>query len=148
MSCWGCDSLSRIASAIGTPLFVDENQSRISFARMLIQVNVTKSLPTLYGREFTQAVEYDYWKPQFCAKCLKIRHMCTTMTTPEAPHPFEQLRSRRRPRRVLVLWATPRHQNLRTIVSPTVATVTSKPIPTHQIMLDPGAGGITTESEA
>lgn len=39
--------------------------ARISFAKMLIPVNVTKSLPTEvavmdpYGREFEQEVEYD-----------------------------------------------------------------------------------------
>ncbi|KAH0645588.1 hypothetical protein KY290_034369 [Solanum tuberosum] len=36
LSCWGADSLSRISSVLGTPLFVDECTSkieRISFAQ-------------------------------------------------------------------------------------------------------------------
>ena len=40
--------MSRIASAIGVPLFADEcttKQTRISYARMLIEVNVTKPIP-------------------------------------------------------------------------------------------------------
>lgn len=48
MRCWSSDSLSRIASLIGTPIYADEctsKQTRISFARMLIEVNATKALP-------------------------------------------------------------------------------------------------------
>jgi len=48
LNCWGVGSLSRIASAIGVPLFSDEyttKQTRISYARMLIEVNVTKAIP-------------------------------------------------------------------------------------------------------
>ncbi|XP_075106819.1 uncharacterized protein LOC142179834 [Nicotiana tabacum] len=48
ISCWSPDSLSRITSAIGVPKYADKctsKQTRISFARMLIEVNVTKPLP-------------------------------------------------------------------------------------------------------
>lgn len=48
MSCWSGDSLSRITGAIGVPKCADEcttKQTRILFARMLIEVNVTKTLP-------------------------------------------------------------------------------------------------------
>lgn len=48
MNCQGADSLSRIASAIMTPIFADEcttKKARVSFARMLIDINVTKPLP-------------------------------------------------------------------------------------------------------
>ncbi|KAH0714845.1 hypothetical protein KY284_007750 [Solanum tuberosum] len=48
MNCWSCNSLSRIASAIGKPIYVDEcitKQTTISYARMLIETNVTKPLP-------------------------------------------------------------------------------------------------------
>ena len=48
LNCWGGGSLSRIASAIGVPIFADEcttNQTRISHARMLVEVNVTKTIP-------------------------------------------------------------------------------------------------------
>ncbi|KNA03835.1 hypothetical protein SOVF_205340, partial [Spinacia oleracea] len=45
LNCWGSDSLSRIGSVIGVPLFADEctsKQLRVSFARLLIEVDVTK----------------------------------------------------------------------------------------------------------
>ncbi|KAG5620941.1 hypothetical protein H5410_006159, partial [Solanum commersonii] len=46
--CPGYNTISRIASAIRVPLFADEcttKQTRISYARMLIEVNVTKPIP-------------------------------------------------------------------------------------------------------
>ncbi|XP_070016006.1 uncharacterized protein [Nicotiana sylvestris] len=84
MSCWGGQSLSRIASAIGKPLYADEctsKQKRISYDRMLIEINVTRALPTSVtvwepdGRQFEQAIDYD-WKCEFCEECLKIGHSC------------------------------------------------------------------------
>ncbi|XP_016499265.2 uncharacterized protein LOC107817887 [Nicotiana tabacum] len=54
---------------------------RISFARMLVEVNVTKPLPEEIevidpkGRSFQQVVRYD-WKPLFCNKCQVIGHVC------------------------------------------------------------------------
>ena len=41
-------SLSRIANANAVPLFADEcttRQTKISYARMLVEVNVTKAIP-------------------------------------------------------------------------------------------------------
>ena len=71
LNCWGVGSLSRIASAIGVPLFADEcttKQTRISYARMLIEVNVTKAIPQQItvvdpnGKTFLQDVELE-WRP-------------------------------------------------------------------------------------
>lgn len=48
LSYWSINSLSHIGSVIGVPLYADEcttHQKRISFARMLIEVDVTKTLP-------------------------------------------------------------------------------------------------------
>ena len=48
LNCWEVGSLSRIASAIGVPIFADEcttKQTRISYARILVEVNFTKSIP-------------------------------------------------------------------------------------------------------
>lgn len=84
---WGAKSLSSIASTIGTPLYADSctaKQTRISFARILIEVNVTKPLPDEVevmdptGRFFQQPVLYD-WKPNFCEKCMKIGHDCNAV---------------------------------------------------------------------
>ncbi|KAH0706100.1 hypothetical protein KY289_011176 [Solanum tuberosum] len=86
-NCWGCDSLSRIASAIGIPLFLDDcttKQTRISYARMLIEVDVTKLMPTeitvmdAQGQSFQQVVAFD-WKPEYCERCLMVGHNCHKM---------------------------------------------------------------------
>ncbi|WMV23966.1 hypothetical protein MTR67_017351 [Solanum verrucosum] len=84
MNCWDSDSLSRIASAIGIPMFADEcttKQMRISFARMLVEVDITKPLPDKInaidptGKTIVQGVKYD-WKPIFCQKCQIVGHEC------------------------------------------------------------------------
>ena len=70
------------------PLFADEyttKQTRISYARMLIEVNVTKAIPQQItivnpnGRTFLQEVVLE-WKPQYCDKCQKIGHQCQPIT--------------------------------------------------------------------
>lgn len=48
MNYWGANSLSRIASSIGIPIFIDgctAKQTRVLFVCMLIEINVTKALP-------------------------------------------------------------------------------------------------------
>ncbi|XP_070039122.1 uncharacterized protein [Nicotiana tomentosiformis] len=106
MSYWSCNSLSRIASEIDIPLHADEctaKQSRISYARILIQDNVTKTLPDEicitdpYGKRFQQAVIYD-WKPEFCEKCQKIGHIYLPQQKTEERQ-FEPPRRRRKARR-------------------------------------------------
>lgn len=71
MNCWSCNSFRRIASAIGKPIYVDEcttKQTRISYARTLIETNLTKPLSeeiTVHepnGRQCVQKVWFD-WKP-------------------------------------------------------------------------------------
>ncbi|XP_019264641.1 PREDICTED: uncharacterized protein LOC109242243 [Nicotiana attenuata] len=73
-----------MASTLVNPLFADQcttKQTRVSYARILIEVNVTKKLPTEItvkdpsGRHFQQPIEFE-WKPEFCAECLKIGHDC------------------------------------------------------------------------
>ncbi|XP_010314925.2 uncharacterized protein [Solanum lycopersicum] len=90
LNCWGGGSLSRIASAIGVPIFADEcttKQTRISYARMLVEVNVTKKIPQKitvvdpYGKTFLQDVVLE-WRPQYCDKCQKIGHVCQVVTDP------------------------------------------------------------------
>ncbi|KAH0722882.1 hypothetical protein KY290_005538 [Solanum tuberosum] len=98
LNCWGSNSLSRITSTIGTPMYADEctaKQSRVSFARMLIEVNITKPLLDKIvvkdpnGRVFTQQVIYE-WKPMFCEVCQVIGHKC------DPNHPGEHGQARRR----------------------------------------------------
>lgn len=81
---WSDDSLSRIGSVIGKPLCADEctsQQKRISYARLLVEVDITKSL--MYkaqiesdnGEMVEQQVFYEQ-VPLFCQKCHKVGHIC------------------------------------------------------------------------
>ncbi|XP_019265997.1 PREDICTED: uncharacterized protein LOC109243506 [Nicotiana attenuata] len=84
INCWGSKSLSRIASALGTPVFADEcttKQTRISFARMLVEINISRPLLDEItvvdpkGKYFQQTVTHD-WKPEFCGVCQVVGHRC------------------------------------------------------------------------
>lgn len=84
MTCWSKGSLSRIACAVGKPIYADKrttNQTRISFARMLIEVNITNPLPNEIiikepnGKQIKQVIIYD-WKPKYCPKCSMVGHYC------------------------------------------------------------------------
>ncbi|XP_019237787.1 PREDICTED: uncharacterized protein LOC109217944 [Nicotiana attenuata] len=77
-------SLSRISSGLGIPLYADActtQVDRISYARVLIEMDVTKELPRSIkvtdpnGREFAQEIAYD-WAPKFCTKCMQVGHKC------------------------------------------------------------------------
>lgn len=78
------DSLSRIGSTIGTPLFADEcttNQTRISYARMLVEIDATKPIikqikvQDAEGSIVEQQVVYE-WIPSYCKKCQQVGHEC------------------------------------------------------------------------
>jgi hypothetical protein len=65
---WGARSLSKIGSALGNPLVTDEctaHMLKISYARMLVEVDVTQALPhdiTIRdneGNTMKQSVEYE-----------------------------------------------------------------------------------------
>ncbi|XP_070037188.1 uncharacterized protein [Nicotiana tomentosiformis] len=81
---WGRLTLSRIASGLGCPIYADEcttSTSRIFYARVLIEMDITKDLPKSIivqdslGKEFKQMMEYD-WVPQYYKKCLMVGHDC------------------------------------------------------------------------
>ncbi|KAH0732720.1 hypothetical protein KY285_011784 [Solanum tuberosum] len=84
LKCWGVQSLSRIASGLRIPIYADEctmQVDRISYARLLIEMGITETLPTELkvedpnGRSFTQVVQYE-WVPIYCSSCLTIGHTC------------------------------------------------------------------------
>lgn len=69
---------------VGVPLFADEcttQQQRVTFARMLVEVDVTKELPKSVciedasGRILEQKVHYEC-VPAQCLKCATIGHDC------------------------------------------------------------------------
>lgn len=68
LNCWGVETLSRISSGLGNPLFANECTSsveRISYARVLVETDVTQVLPEKIkiarpnGKVFEQAISYE-----------------------------------------------------------------------------------------
>ena len=79
---WTVTSLGYIASAVGIPLHLDtltENHSRLSFARICIEVNVNCTFPKSAlldlgnGKYSTIRIEYP-WVPQNCTHCKIFGH--------------------------------------------------------------------------
>ncbi|WMV45432.1 hypothetical protein MTR67_038817 [Solanum verrucosum] len=84
LNCWNSVVLSKIGSSVGKPLYDDEcttQTSRISFARILVEVDLTRPLEKVIkiqdpkGKIVEQKVWYE-WKPIFCQKCLQVGHAC------------------------------------------------------------------------
>lgn len=93
LNCWSSDSLSRIGSILGIPLCSDEcttKQMRISFARLLVEMDITSTLPDhiwiedANGKPFKQVVLYD-WKPAFCKNCNVAGHNCEQQVSTDFP---------------------------------------------------------------
>ncbi|KAH0714810.1 hypothetical protein KY284_007715 [Solanum tuberosum] len=89
LNCWNSVVLSKIGCSLGKPLYADEcttQTSRISFARILVEVDVTRPLAKVIkmkdpkGRIVEQKVWYE-WKPMFCQKCLQVGHSCVDKPT-------------------------------------------------------------------
>ncbi|CAO2827739.1 unnamed protein product [Amaranthus hypochondriacus] len=90
LHCWGEDTLSRIVSAIGVPVYADEcttKQLKVSYARVLVAVDITQDfikeikVRDSVGREFVQKAIPE-WKPFFCRKCNTIGHDCHGVQKP------------------------------------------------------------------
>jgi hypothetical protein len=87
---WNSTCLSYVASGIGKPLCADsvtEEQLRLGFARVLIEVNVDSEFPKEIeiegadGVRVTVGIEYP-WLPVKCKKCRSFGHLahnCTRM---------------------------------------------------------------------
>ena len=79
---WTNTSLGYIASVVGNPLHLDtltENQARLSFARICIEVGVDCEFPKSVlldmgnGKYSTIRIEYP-WAPQCCSNCKLFGH--------------------------------------------------------------------------
>ncbi|XP_019229452.1 PREDICTED: uncharacterized protein LOC109210484 [Nicotiana attenuata] len=77
---WTQENLGRIASYLGKPICSDRltaEGERISYARMLVEMDVSQELPDDMlieeekGQYRVQTLEYE-WKPVFCEKCCQI----------------------------------------------------------------------------
>ncbi|XP_070018332.1 uncharacterized protein [Nicotiana sylvestris] len=82
LNCWSSEILSKVASDLGVPLYTDNcttNIDRISYAHLLVEMDVIVSLPEVIqvedsnGIQFEQIVLYD-WKPEFCGVCSHVGH--------------------------------------------------------------------------
>ncbi|XP_075081709.1 uncharacterized protein LOC107826912 [Nicotiana tabacum] len=91
LNCWSMKALSKLGSALRNRVYADEcttEAMRISYARMLIEMDVTKPLPRTMklqdpkGKIIQQEITYD-WEPAFYAKCLKIGHDCNETRGPQ-----------------------------------------------------------------
>ncbi|XP_077232359.1 uncharacterized protein LOC143869136 [Tasmannia lanceolata] len=78
---WSAKGLSKIASFIGNPLYMDSRtaeETRLSYARMCVEVEAGAEFPetipihTPYGIH-NQKVQYD-WKPSACKTCIDFSH--------------------------------------------------------------------------
>lgn len=98
LTCWSGDSLSRIGSVLGKPVCADEctsQQKRISYARLLVEVDITQ--PLIYrvpieddkGLMVEQQVIYE-WVPMFCHKCHKLGHICKEKKESTVQKPQQQ----------------------------------------------------------
>ena len=82
LKCWTSKCLSKIASRIGKPIQCDKltaNMERISYARVLVEVNLMEDLPSSIpivlpnGSPLEQPIIFESL-PLFCRKCFLIGH--------------------------------------------------------------------------
>lgn len=83
MEFWSPTCLGYVASGVGKPLYADsvtEDQVRLGFARVLVEVNTTSIFPKelflkgIGGRMITVGVEYP-WIPMQCSHCHAFGHV-------------------------------------------------------------------------
>ncbi|XP_058776305.1 uncharacterized protein LOC131650615 [Vicia villosa] len=123
---WGEMSLNKIGSALGIPLVTDEctaNKLRVSYARILVEMDITKDLPTELtirdkdGTKFLQPVEYE-WKPMYCKRCQKPGHNC------EQPKPkIKQWKPKEKPVETAIVIPTESLKDLTVLKKPSTEDI-------------------------
>ncbi|KAL0904402.1 hypothetical protein M5K25_026506 [Dendrobium thyrsiflorum] len=79
--CWNSEGISKIASKIGIPIAVDSltaAKTRLTYARVCIQVLVTSTLPdsvpiSIEDEVIHLKIHYE-WKPSTCSTCNSLAH--------------------------------------------------------------------------
>ncbi|XP_062118626.1 uncharacterized protein LOC133832274 [Humulus lupulus] len=79
---WGTKCLSALVSTIGKPIMIDKvtkDQSMIKFARILVDMEISETLPKFInyinerGQVMDQLIDYE-WLPTKCSNCKKLGH--------------------------------------------------------------------------
>nr|XP_016489638.1 PREDICTED: uncharacterized protein LOC107809505 [Nicotiana tabacum] len=95
------------------PMYADEctaKQLKVSYARMLIEVDVTKPLKDEITveepnrRTFLQPINYD-WKPKFCETCQVIGHNCKQEGRGQNQY-GATMNEKRKPKKITQQWVT------------------------------------------
>ncbi|KAK9273392.1 hypothetical protein L1049_018202 [Liquidambar formosana] len=82
LNLWTIEGLSYAASAVGTPLYLDdatESRSRINYARVCTEISAENDIPENFdldvgkGRIYSIDVQVP-WKPPSCAICKEFGH--------------------------------------------------------------------------
>ncbi|KAH0748451.1 hypothetical protein KY290_027683 [Solanum tuberosum] len=77
LNCWNSIVLSKIGSSLGKPLYADEcttQVSRISFARILVEVDVTRPLPKVEENQQEQTTKDNDGTTQGQGELQTVRH--------------------------------------------------------------------------
>ena len=86
LDCWNARALSKIVSKVGKPITTDKmtrTKERISFARVLVEVDVTSDLVSTVEIGLPTGVVYQQsvipeFTPKFCVKCKSFGHVVAT----------------------------------------------------------------------
>ncbi|XP_077232003.1 uncharacterized protein LOC143865668 [Tasmannia lanceolata] len=100
---WNQNGISKIASLIGTPLYMDSltaECTRLNFARLCVEIQIGAKLPDsviIETPEGTQSQEVLYeWKPSACPQCLTFSHSakaCPKSVREEKPKDKQEWRA-------------------------------------------------------
>jgi len=83
LDCWNARALSKIASRVGKPITTDKlthSKERLSFARVMVEVDASKELVTSVemklptGDIYVQSVVFEF-TPKYCKKCKSFGHV-------------------------------------------------------------------------
>ncbi|PHU09900.1 hypothetical protein BC332_21760 [Capsicum chinense] len=117
LNCWSIGLLSRIASGLGNPLCTDDCTSRmerISYVRVLLEIDITVSLPTKLkvmdpnGYIFDQNINYEWW-PKYCPTCCQIGHVCKVQPPNPVPKQNPTKQGKKDPKGVMI-WKSKKAQ--------------------------------------
>ncbi|KAL0928474.1 hypothetical protein M5K25_000358 [Dendrobium thyrsiflorum] len=94
LALWTPKGISRIASFIGIPIYVDSlmaNRTRLTFARVCVQISKDSALPdeipiSIDGEDQILKVLYD-WKPSRCEGCGSLVHPYSLCPSNPSPLP-------------------------------------------------------------